>query len=505
MRLMRLMKYSTNRDRWLTTAIIIAVDLIFWAIPSNLAYNVAQQRDILLGRYTVDRFTTLLLLTLISALVLGLVWSKKKKRKKEDLFRLIAVSVSVMVSIVAADIFMRVIQHKHYVGNPGYYHRQTNRIYHGVTKDVPPTAFSYPKCPAGYGDIEYTLTVDHHGFRNKSNLKEYDMVVLGDSFAEGSGISDEQIWPVLLASKTNCTVYNLGMSGGNPTTYLETLKRFGLALSPKIVVCLLYEGNDFRDSNFTYKETSSRWHLRSLYETSTLRHSIKKALIRCFGPINSNRPQNVAGAEYKKVESYPPSHPLYAVSWLPLAIPDGPDARYYAFKIKRLLAHFRKRDEFLHSVGCQQTLKHLQKIRKICAENNIRLIIMYAPDKPHTLLPLVKHQLSPEQVRAFMALKETKLPPARKLLDILLKCLETQESVIEQFCRRESLGFISLTEPLRQKILEAKQAYFTYDQHWTPIGHEIVADALHRYLENTPKKPMAQAQDENEQEDISLD
>jgi len=104
---------KTNLDKWVITSVIIFVNLLFWIIPSDLAYNVAQERDILLGRYTVDRFTTLLLLILVSVLVLCFVWSKKKKRTKEDLLRFIAVSVSVIVSIVIADIFLRLMRHQH--------------------------------------------------------------------------------------------------------------------------------------------------------------------------------------------------------------------------------------------------------------------------------------------------------------------------------------------------------------------------------------------------------
>jgi len=117
-------------------------------------------------------------------------------------------------------------------------------------------------------------------------------------------------------------------------------------------------------------------------------------------------------------------------------------------------------------------------------ENDIRLIIMYAPDKPHTLLPLVSEKLSPEKLHAFIALKEDNPPPVEDLMETVLKFLSIQESVIEEFCRRESIEFISLTEPLRQKIREGRQTYFTYDQHWTPIGQETAAETLHLYIEN---------------------
>jgi len=484
---------KTNLRKWLTTAVIISANLLFWAWPCNLAYNVAQQRDILLGRYTIDRLTTLLLLIPVSLLIIKGVWSNKKekkneKQKREHRFKIAALSISIIVAILTVDIFMRWLQRGQYVKKRSFYHRLPNTIQKGINKDVPQTAFSYPTTPAGYPDIEYTLTVDKNGFRNKTDLQKYDVVALGDSFTEGSGISDSEIWPVLFAQKSNCTVYNLGMSAGSPVTYLETLKKFGLELSPKTVICVLYEGNDFRSSNFSQKKIKRRPSLRTFYKASPLRQSIKRALIRCLGPLNTNRLKNDTGVKDSKTETLPPSHPLYPISWLPLAVPDKPEPKYYAFKIKRLLSHFETKDAFRNSLGCQATFTFLRKIKEICNQNNIRFIIMYAPDKPHTLLPLLRHKLSPQKLHAFMALKKKNLPPTDQLIDTLLPRLHAQESAIEEFCRAESIEFVSLTNPLQQEILKGRQAYFTYDQHWTPIGHEITANTLHQYIKNNPEK-----------------
>lgn len=480
-----------NQRKYLATIIVLSVILLLWAMPSNLAYNIAQHRDILLGRYTVDRLSTLLLLTPLGLLIIKAVWSGKKtnltpQQKRQRSFKAIALSLSIILTIVTVDIFMRLLKRRHYVKQTTFYHRVPNKIQKGVTKDLPQTAFSYPLTPAGYPDIQYTLTIDKRGFRNKTDLQKYDLVVLGDSFTEGSGVSDNDTWPSLFAQKTNQSVYNLGMSAGSPLTYLETLKRFGLDLSPKTVVCMLYEGNDFRSSNFSAKKIKRRTSRFDLYDSSPFRHSIKRAMIRSLGPVNSNRFKQAALADRSQTCPFPPSHPMYPLSWLPLAVPDGPDAKYYAFKIKRLLTHFTPQDVLLDSPGFQATFDYLRKIKTLCSQNNIRFIVMYAPDKPHTLLPLVSQKLSPDKLHAFMALKEKDLPPAEKLTDVLLPRLNAAESAIEQFCRSESIEFVSLTQPLRHQILNARQAYFTYDQHWTPIGHHVAADTLYHHMKRHP-------------------
>ena len=200
---------KNNTGKWIWTAAIALTNLVLWAVPSDLAYNVAEQRDILLGRYTVDQTTTIIVVLVVSVLVVNGIWSNQKrtaKQEREHKFKVIALSASIVVSIIAADVFLRIVRSRQYVKNENFYYRVINTVQHGVNRDVPPTAFSYPHAPAGYPDLEYTLTTDGRGFRNKTDFETYDVVVLGDSFAEGSHVSDDQVWPVLLAEKSDRTV-----------------------------------------------------------------------------------------------------------------------------------------------------------------------------------------------------------------------------------------------------------------------------------------------------------
>ena len=180
-------------------------------------------------------------------------------------------------------------------------------------------------------------------------------------------------------------------------------------------------------------------------------------------------------------------HLLYPVSWLPVKIQNDSTGKPYAFDLKSLLDHYHavNSETLLQSKGWQETLNRLREMKQLCAENGIRLIIVFAPDKPHVLPPLIKDTLSPDQLRAFMALKEKHLPPAKELVDTLFSRLDVQESTMKQFCEKESIEFISLTDTLRQNITSGTQVYFTYDQHWAPPGHQIVAQILSDYLTNS--------------------
>ena len=245
----------TDRIRkWITTTVIVVINLLLWVIPSNVSYLIAQNRDILLGRYGVARLTWMILLIPLSIVVLYLTWSNEENKKRRQ-FQITALTLSIVISIILVDLFMRPAQNKQYVLHKSYYHRTPNAVFSGTFCDMPENAFSYPTMRPGYPDIEYTLTTDKRGFRNKTDFEKYDIVTLGDSFTEGSNVTDNETWTALLAQKSKMAVYNLGVAGGHSGTYLETFKRFGLDLSPKIVICMICEGNDFRDSNFKRKDT----------------------------------------------------------------------------------------------------------------------------------------------------------------------------------------------------------------------------------------------------------
>jgi len=98
------------------------------------------------------------------------------------------------------------------------------------------------------------------------------------------------------------------------------------------------------------------------------------------------------------------------------------------------------------------------------------------------MLPLVVDDLDASVVIRYLQLIGERLPPALDDVrdgDQLRTALErhegAMESVVAQYFRDRGIAFISLTGALRQAAREGVQTYFTYDQHWTPDGHRVVA------------------------------
>lgn len=466
--------------RFFWTAAVAGGLAVLWLKELPLAYWVAQHREVLLGRYSVGQVTAQLILTPIGLWVLWGIWlgkEKSPKQKRLDAFKTITVILSILLCLVFADVLLRIAEHRSSYQKMGRsYHRPPHQRVEGVFRDEPISAFTYPHAPAGYPPVPYVFSTDGRGFRNAEAIEKADVVVLGDSFAEGSSVSDEQTWAVLLEKATGRTVYNLGMSGTSAEGYLDVLERFGLSLKPRWVLCLLYEGNDFRDGNFQRNEKPGQASLGDvLFKGSPLRRRIQTFLIRTLGPVGSRRFWD-APEELKN-----PSHPMYPVSWLPLEVP-ADSKHFYSFELKRVLDHWVRPEQFAQSIAMEHTRAALLRMKELCAAQGAELVVVYAPDKPHVLLESVKERIRPEQFRAFLSLKRKSLPPAEALLEEVVPAMDVFEQVIEGCCRSKGIRFVSLTAVLRQKIAKGTQAYYTYDQHWSPDGHRIVADYLAQTL-----------------------
>ncbi len=99
-------------------------------------------------------------------------------------------------------------------------------------------------------DVDFTFHTDEHGFRNPTPWPaRADVVVVGDSLAFSYGVGDAQAWPRLVADALpNLKIINLGLIGASPQQYLRILETFGLELHPKLVLFMLFSGNDLYDA-----------------------------------------------------------------------------------------------------------------------------------------------------------------------------------------------------------------------------------------------------------------
>lgn len=178
------------KNQWIQTFIIAIVNLLLWAIPSNVPFLIAQNRDLLLGRYGMTHFAWAIGIIPVSLIWLYLIWSNEKNVRKRQ-FQVITLVFSIFITIFAVDFMMRLALPKAYVIKKSLYHRPPNSVFSGTIEDIPENSFSYPIMRPGYPDIEFTLTTDKTGFRNSTDLKKYDIVTLGDSLRRNTDLGEQ--------------------------------------------------------------------------------------------------------------------------------------------------------------------------------------------------------------------------------------------------------------------------------------------------------------------------
>lgn len=465
------MKISRGQILFVFGALL--VNAVVWIVPSDVVELVARDRQTLLGRYSREHFAWIIALIPITAVAIFLHLSPNNAVKKKKAFGVAAVLLFLVPTVLGLDLYLRLVAEYPYVLGDLAYRRPADADFEGVFEDKPEAIRTYPNAAPGFPDVPWTLSADGRGFRNAETLQSCDVLTVGDSFTEGDHVSDQHAWPVRFAEKSGLSVYNVGMPGYAPQHYLAALKDPGLKLKPRLVLCTIYEGNDFRSAK-RITEATSEW--KRYFKRSPIVQAIDKILIDALGPIGARRDLAELGI----------------VSWLPIAYPPEVDTKHYAFPPSFLVRHYMTGDEFAASKYWKNTRHNLEQMRELCLQAGAELIVVYAPTKPHVVLPLVRDELPADKVRAFTALRAKRdLPEPAEFMQTLFRHLDAKESLVRKWCDDNQVAMISLTEPLRDSVRQGQQAFYTYNEHWSPIGHAVAADAVHRFWAARPASVVA--------------
>lgn len=478
--------------RRLIALALLALSFWMWTFHSDVISLIVRERPVLFGRYSQGHAGALLVLTPLLWMLAAAFWSRKRL-----LSALGNSALTVGVTLFAIGLITYLAHFFH--GGPRYVetavaataegevplagivrHRPPNEIYELVQSDRPEHPRSYPDAPPGYPDVPIRLTSDANGFRNPHPSEQYEWVAVGDSFVAGSHVSDDQGWTELLQKNTGKAIYNLGVSGSGPSTYLNNFVSLGLPLKPKLALFMLYEGNDFKDEVAmppAGTEGSNqppslgervKQHLEFAFKASPVTAGLRRVSDEFFQRAGAQRP----------VSGY-----AEQVGWMPLRLSHGDTTHYYAFDPKRLMYLYVDREEFTADPAWLATADTLKRMAKLSRDHGIEPVFLYAPSTPHVVMPQAQAQIPADQLRNFAAYKQKKgLPPAEEFKREVFARMDNQEQVFLAFCAEQSLHCLSLTPALKAATAAGQQTYYSYDQHWTPEGNAVVATTVADFL-----------------------
>ena len=279
---------------------------------------------------------------------------------------------------------------------------------------------------------------DQHGFRNRPDPRAADVVVVGDSFVEGWGVTASELVTSRLASDLHRPVVNLGQSWYGPQQELEVLRRFGLSLHPRVCVWAFFEGNDLQDVE-RYEQALPVWpELSRRNHSFALRSFTRNALyaLRRLGRTSG-------GKDATGTLAYP--YGVFRES-------DGRDVRmYFEYKSHRLSPRE------ITDIGVVRQV--LREAGDLCRRQGARFLVVFVPSKDRIYLDRARFAAGAE-------------PPHWERNDLP----DRLAAAVRQ--ADPEAGFLDLTRVFRQQAARGKVLYFLQDTHWSPIGHAAAADAI---------------------------
>ena len=163
-------------------------------------------------------------------------------------------------------------------------------------------------------EAQITATYDANGFRNPTDLFDWEIVMVGDSFVELGYLDYEDLYTTLIGKILSLRVKNLGVSYTGPLTYIYYLRNYGKALSTRHAIMVFFEGNDLEDLSV---ENNSLERYKALGERPYRNFIKQSSLIRAIRGWVFVRPIATRSFFQLLREAEPASYPPMLISLVP--------------------------------------------------------------------------------------------------------------------------------------------------------------------------------------------
>ncbi|HZT77528.1 MAG TPA: SGNH/GDSL hydrolase family protein [Vicinamibacterales bacterium] len=291
-------------------------------------------------------------------------------------------------------------------------------------------------------DHPITFTTDSHGFRNPSDLTRADVALVGDSYVEGWGVSDDETVSARLAAKLQRPVANLGTAGYGSLQELQVVERDALPLAPHLVAWFFFEGNDLDDDQ--------NFENAMAYRPAAGQPPPVEPLARRWRDFEDRSfTWNVFQQLRQMTDRLVPNR-IATYGWFRDANGTRHQMYFYDFYATRPITDFER-------ARLQVTAATLRQARDDCRRRGAEFVVYYVP---------IKFRVYRESVT---------FPPGSPCEKWTPWDLETD---LRALCQRDGIRFVSLTGPMRQAAHRGMLLYQPADSHWNAAGAAFVADLV---------------------------
>jgi hypothetical protein len=288
------------------------------------------------------------------------------------------------------------------------------------------------------------FTYDRWGYRNLKDMRQADIVLIGDSYVEGWYVSDEQTVASQLGHRLGQFVANLGVAGYGTMQEFRVLKGDALAQKPKVIAWFFFEGNDLYDDQ---------------YFENFLAAAPRAFLDDVLAWLNEwkQRSFTLNAFRYIRIWSDPivPNRP----EWMPLRREGSSKRIYFAGYAAVPWTEFEES-------RWEKTKQTFRDGIQVAKANGVSIILIYVPIKFRVYRDFIK------------------IPRGSPLSHWAAWKSLPQDFM--EFCRTASVPCLDLTDRLQQAVRDGVDVYAPTDTHWSSEGTAVVAAELERLLRTPP-------------------
>lgn len=305
-------------------------------------------------------------------LLAPVAWFLAASRSRDRAARLVLLLISLCLTVTVCDVILRpVLEARLHYSPMNQYQRRLPALPILGRWDamVDFSGSVYGDLAAMTGDPTFResrrieFRTDALGFRNDAVPTLVDVIVLGDSFAAGVGVTQTGTFAHALAARYGLSVYNLSYPGGPYDQYVNfSLETPKLSLVPGAeLIWTLYTGNDLDDAG------GKTWEIAALpWQTGLLAALVDYRTFRNRSPLRQlwNALRSRWGGISKDV--------------LIRSLPDGRPVLFYG---PQEVWGDRVRDEAERHANFPKLLTTLRAMKETATRKGVQVTIMILPTK----------------------------------------------------------------------------------------------------------------------------
>jgi hypothetical protein len=286
-------------------------------------------------------------------------------------------------------------------------------------------------------DLEYKISKnDKFGFKNPNEVykKPIDLIILGDSYAEGWCYNEKDDVAGLLRKK-NINSLNFGIAGAGPILSLAVMREYVKNFNPKYLLFFYCESNDLMDLNIEKNNYLLKKYLSNNFSQNLLQNINQKKIFL----------KNV-DKEIKKMALSQKDESIYLKNKKEIfyeRLQDSLELSKLKNKIKSLILYGHEKE------NQELFFKIIHEMNNFSNDNNIKFIFIYLPAWERYFVKFTKYN-------KYISKKEYVL---NKMEDMNIKFLD----IDKEFLKEEALENLF---PLK------------YYGHYSRLGYKKVADSI---------------------------